>query len=434
VRGLLVRYGLAMTSVVLVAFLVPLGLLARSLAEERALSEARQDAQSVAMFAGSPADESRLSAELIAVNAGDRETTAFLPDGRVLGAPAQRTDSVELAAMGTALTARTADGAEVLVPVSGTDGVTVVRTAVPAAQLTEGVARAWAVLAVVGLVLLGGTALAGDRIAARLSRSVRDLAGVAERLGAGDLSARVTPSGPAEVASVGAVLNELGDQVADLLADERELVADLSHRLRTPITALELDVDSLADPAERDRMAGHVSDLVDAVDTIIRTARQHEPRGPERCDAAAVVRDRARFWTVLATDQGRAVRVTVPDGPALVPVDAAGLGAGLDVLVDNVFQHTPVGTAFRLDVEASPTVVVVAVSDEGPGLSDAGLTRRGSSGAGSTGLGLDVARRTAERVGGRLEVGPGPGGSGARFALVLPRIERPEHVDPAQQA
>ncbi len=76
-------------------------------------------------------------------------------------------------------------------PVSGADGMTVVRTAVPAADLHQGVTRAWGVLAMVGVVLLGGTALAGDRIAARLSRSVRDLAGVAERLGSGDLSARV---------------------------------------------------------------------------------------------------------------------------------------------------------------------------------------------------------------------------------------------------
>ncbi|MDO8121945.1 HAMP domain-containing sensor histidine kinase [Isoptericola sp. b490] len=419
-RRLLVRYGLAMTSVVLVAFLVPLGLLARSLAEQRALAEARQDAQSLAMFIGSTTDESRLRAELLAVNRDERTTTVFLPDGRVLGAPAPRTESVALAELGRALTARTSAGAEVLVPVSGPDGVAVVRTAVPQAQLTHGVAQAWLVLAVVGLVLLAGTAFAGDRIAARLSRSVRDLAGVAEKLGAGDLSARVTPSGPPEVASVGAVLNDLGDRVAGLLADERALVADLSHRLRTPITALELDVDSLADPAERERMAGHVRDLVAAVDTVIRTARQHERRTPPDCDAAAVVRDRARFWGVLAIDQSREMRVDVPPDAVPVGVDAGSLGAALDVLVDNVFQHTPPGTGFRLEVQRHGAEAVVAVSDEGPGLADATLTERGSSGVGSTGLGLDVARRTAERVGGHLEVGVPAGGRGARFVLILP--------------
>jgi signal transduction histidine kinase len=231
----------------------------------------------------------------------------------------------------------------------------------------------------------------------------------------------VTPSGPPEVASVGAVLNDLGDRVADLLADERELVADLSHRLRTPITALQLDVDSLADPAERDRMAGHVGHLVDAVDTIIRAARQHDRRAPAWCDAAAVVRDRARFWSVLAATQGREVQVALPAGQAPVLVDAPSLGAALDVLVDNVFRHTPTGTGCLLEVTVAPLEVVVSVTDEGPGLADESMTVRGRSGAGSTGLGLDVAKRTAERAGGRLEVGAGPGGRGARVTLALQR-------------
>lgn len=419
-RALLVRYGLAMTSVVLVAFLVPLGLLARSLAEERALADARQDAQSVAVFAGGATqDAARLSAALLTVNAGERSTTVFLPTGEVLGAPAGRTAAVELAETGRAFTARTADGAQVLVPVGSADGTAVVRTSVPRAELMEGVAQAWAVLAAVGAVLLLGTAVAGDRIAGRLSRSVRDLAGVADRLGSGDLTARVVPSGPREVASVGTVLNGLGDRVADLLADERELVADLSHRLRTPITALRLDVDLIADPEERERMAVHVDELVAAVDEVIRTARSHESRGPQRCDAGEVVRDRGRFWAVLAADQGRAIDVRVPTGPAVVPVGAAELGAALDVLVDNVFRHTPRGTALTLAVETRGGRVVVEVGDEGPGLPE-GVTERGTSGAGSTGLGLDVARRTAEQAGGSLETGRGPAGRGARVALHLP--------------
>ncbi|MCV2393074.1 HAMP domain-containing histidine kinase [Actinotalea sp. M2MS4P-6] len=419
-RRLLVRYGLAMTSVVLVAFLVPLGLLARSLAFERALGVGRSDAQQVAVFAGDPGDEARLRATLAAVNTGERATTAFLPDGRVLGAPSERTDSVELAALGTALTARVAGGAEVLVPVGGSAGTTVIRTFVPESELTEGVARAWLLLAGVGAVLLAGTALAGHRIASRLSRSVRDLAGVAERLGAGDLEARVTPSGPPEVASVGAVLNELGDQVAGLLADERELVADLSHRLRTPITALSLDVDALDDPVDRERMAGHVEDLVVAVDSVIHQAREHDRRAPARCDAVRVVADRARFWAVLATAQGRALDLDVTDLDAPVALDEASLGAALDVLVDNVFRHTPHGTPFGLAVSREATEVVVTVHDRGPGLPDVRVVARGASGGGGTGLGLDVARRAAERAGGRLELSDA--GPGLRIALVLPAV------------
>lgn len=422
-RRLLVRYGLAMTSVVLIAFLVPLGLLARSLAQERALSTARQDAQSVAMFAGGLAeDEVQLRAAVEAVNHGQRATTVFRPDGSTVGAPAVRSPATELASAGRALTARTEGGIEVLLPVGGAAGITVVRTFVPDAELTAGVPRAWGVLATVGAVLMAGTAVAGDRIATRLSRSVSDLARVAERLGAGELDARVEPSGPVEVASVGEVLNGLGAQVAGLLAEERELLADLSHRLRTPITALRLDVDLLEDAQERERMTAHVDDLVASVDTIIRTARSRDAgTAPARCDAAQVVRARATFWRVLATDQGRGLEVDVPAGPAAVPVRAEELGAALDVLVDNVFRHSPAGTPFALEVTVVGGRVHVVVADAGPGLAGPTLAERGRSGTGSTGLGLDVARRAAESAGGRLVVEPRAGAlGGARITLDLP--------------
>ena len=89
-RGLLVRYGVAMAAVVLIAFLVPLGLLSRSLAADRAIASARQDAQSVAVFAGDPGrDDARLAAAVLHVNDGDRRTTVFRPDGTVVGDPAR---------------------------------------------------------------------------------------------------------------------------------------------------------------------------------------------------------------------------------------------------------------------------------------------------------------------------------------------------------
>lgn len=413
------RYGLAVTSIVLVAFLLPLGFMARSLTQERALSAGRQDAQQVSLFTDDPV---RLQAALVAVNTGSRRTTVFTTSGTVVGAPADETASVTLARTGQAFTATTADGIEVLVPVAGADGVTVVRTFIPDSELMAGVYRAWAVLAAVGVGLLAVTALAGYRIAAGLSRSVSDLASVASRLGAGDLAARVEPSGPEEVVSVGNVLNGLGAQVEDLLADERELIADLSHRLRTPITALRLDAELLADPLERERLGRHVDDLVSVVDTVIEAARSHQRRAPIRCDAAQVVRDRAKFWSVLAASQSRPFTATLADAPAVVATGAAELGAGLDVIVDNIFKHTEAGTALALSVTTDDEVVRVTVADAGPGLPDSGLAGRGRSGAGSTGIGLDVARRTAEQAGGTLELGTGLEGRGMSVTFRLPKV------------
>jgi len=103
-----------------------------------------------------------------------------------------------------------------------------------------------------------------------------------------------------------------------------------------------------------------------------------------------------------------------------VDVDPAALGAALDAIVDNVFAHTPEGTAFMVCVTPGPgRTTVIAVEDEGPGLHDPALVARGHSGAGSTGLGLDIARRTAEMCGGKLTLGRSPTG-GARVALELP--------------
>jgi signal transduction histidine kinase len=419
VRSLLVRYGLAVTSIVLVAFLLPLGFMARSLTQERALSAGRQDAQQVALFTDDPV---RLQAALLSVNGGERRTTVFATDGAILGAPAADSPSVQVARSGLALTADTPGGVEVLVPVAGPDGVTVVRTFIPDSQLMAGVYRAWAVLAAVGIALLAFTALAGYRIAAGLSRSVSDLAFVAAQLGAGDLRARVKPSGPLEVVSVGNVLNGLGDQVEDLLADERELIADLSHRLRTPITALRLDAELLSDPDEREHIGAHVEDLVTVVDTVIEAARSHQRRAPVRCDAAQVVRDRAKFWSVLAASQNRPFVAEVDDAPAMVATGSAELGAALDVIVDNIFKHTDPGTALELSVTPHGDTVLVRVADAGPGLPDSTLARRGRSGTGSTGIGLDVARRTAEHAGGVLDLGTGLDGHGLSVTLRLPKV------------
>jgi len=114
------------------------------------------------------------------------------------------------------------------------------------------------------------------------------------------------------------------------------------------------------------------------------------------------------------------VPVTAP-----VPVAASDLGAALDVLLDNVFRHTPPGTAFSVRVLAAADAVSVVVSDEGPGLAEPGLADRGRSGSGGTGIGLDVARRTAESCGGRLVVSSGPGGVGTAVALELPGVIEP---------
>ncbi|MEV4100107.1 HAMP domain-containing sensor histidine kinase [Nonomuraea sp. NPDC049649] len=399
----------ATTSLVLVALLVPMAVLIRTVAENGAMSRATAAAESVAVAVGTP----ELS---LAVERVEAPVTVFLPGGRVIGVPAERTDAVRLAATGRSVTAEAGDGREVLVAVQSPEGTVVVRSYVSGGELLRGVREAWAALLVLGLALVVLGIVLADRLARAVTGPIGGLARVSHRLAGGDLEARAEPGGPPEVRAVALALNHLADRIGDLLAAERESVADLSHRLRTPLTGLRLDAESLRDPEEAARVGARVDALERAVSSVISDARRRSA-GRESCDATAVVRERVRFWSVLAEDQGREVTVELPDGELPVAAGAESLAAGLDALLGNVFAHTPEGASFSVRLAPHPSGAVLVVSDTGPGF-DPALLARGTSGGGSTGLGLDIARRLAESTGGGMTVSSG---GGARVELTLRR-------------
>ena len=136
---------------------------------------------------------------------------------------------------------------------------------------------------------------------------------------------------------------------------------------------------------------------------LIRTARRplHEEVAV-RCDLAEVVQDRAAFWGALADDDGRRWTCAIePPGPHVVRLDRADVAAAIDVLLGNVFAHTPEGTSYALRVEARDRRVRLALEDGGPGIGDPdAVLDRGASSGGSTGLGLDIAASTARAGGG----------------------------------
>ncbi|GLY38537.1 two-component sensor histidine kinase [Amycolatopsis sp. NBRC 101858] len=404
----------AAMSLVLVAFLVPLAILLRSVTADRAVTAATAKAQSLtSLVATSDAASLRPAVDQLNTTAG-HPVTVFLPDGTVLGAPTPRTPGVALAAaQGSSLTVEDAGGREILVAVQGLPrGTAVVRAFVERAELTRGLGAAWLVLAGLGVVLLALGVFVADRLARSIVRPVHELAAVSRRLAEGDLDARARPGGPGEVRSVAAALNLLAARIRDLVRQEREAVADISHRLRTPLTVLRLDAESLADPAEAERITGHAESLERQVTALIDQARARDS-APGSCDAVAVVRARAEFWSVLAQDQDRAATVSLDDGPLPVAVGEAELAASLDALLGNVFAHTPEGTAYAIRLTATPDGARLEVTDEGPGFDEG---ERGASGAGSTGLGLDIARQTARASGGEFTVTRGPG---ARIVLDL---------------
>jgi signal transduction histidine kinase len=396
----------ATTSLVLVAFLVPLALLVRAVAVDRAVQGATTRAQSLASLVAT-ADRASLALTVEQVDAtSPYELSVFLPDGTRLGADAPRTPLVELGARGTSASADLPGGREIVFAVGdGSGSFEVIRALVPKAELTRGVVRAWLLLALLGLALLGASLLVADRLARRLVRATIELAHVSDRLASGDLTARADRGAPDEIGTVAGALDHLAGRIEELLRDEREAIADLSHRVRTPLTALRLEAEALPDPVDAERVGARVDAVHRAVSQAIDAARRRNTDHGPGCDAADVVRERVDFWAALAEDTGRSLDRALATGPLPVPVPRADLAACVDALLGNVFAHTPDGTAFAVGLAArAGGGATLVVEDAGPGLPEHGLARRGESGAGSTGLGLDIARRTAERAGGALRL------------------------------
>ncbi|NMO54006.1 HAMP domain-containing histidine kinase [Actinoplanes sp. TBRC 11911] len=411
---------LATTSLLVIAFLVPLALLVRQVAQDRATVRATADIQGIVPVAGtSDVRQLGLTVAQLAATSG-RPVTVFLGNGTVLGSPVAVTPAVELARRGQSLTVSERGGArEIVVAVQGRpEGPAVVRTVVSPAEASSGVARSWLVLVVLAAVLVLLGLVVADRLARRLVRPITALSDVSHRLANAELTARAEPDGPPELREVAGALNHLAARIQELLRQEREHVADLSHRLRTPLTALRLEAEGLRDPAESARLAAAADGLERAVSGLIRQARSRtDPSSPGRCDAAAVVGERAAFWAVLAEDTGRHMEVELVAGPQPVALAAEELAAAVDALLGNVFAHTPEGTPFSVRLTGAPAVIV---ADQGPGM-PSGLAARGVSGGDSTGLGLDIARRAAAASGGDLAIHPAePSGTSVVLRLGRP--------------
>ena len=218
--------------------------------------------------------------------------------------------------------------------------------------------------------------------------------------------ARAPTDGPREIAEVGAALNRLADRIDELIAEERETVADLSHRLRTPLTALRLDAEALRDPAEAERVGTHVSVLERMLTAVIHAARrpQREGRMPS-CDATAVVGERVAFWSALAEDQGARPhgrrcptrRCRCGRRPRTSPPPSTRCW--------RTSSRTPRrARRSQCGLTAPDDGAHLEVGDDGPGMPADALVR-GRSDRGSTGLGLDIARRCAEASGGSMTIG-----------------------------
>lgn len=437
-RRQLVVMVVTVASMILTALLVPMAVLIQRFAFEDALAAAGLEVhatETVVSF--------RERADLITFvdilndNQDGRRTTVLFADGDTIGPNPQVTEDVTRArTAGQAISNDTEQGAEILVPVAvgakpgdpetsqETDpGAIAVIRVIISGGVDRGVLVSWAVIAGLGVALLAIAVLVANRLARRLLRPVNALAHTAEQLEAGRPEARADIAGPPELRNVGQALNRLAGRIGELLAAERESVADISHGLRTPIAVARLEAEHLSDPDERNAMTAGMDAVSRALDHVIQEARRPMREGlGASCDGAAVVRERTEFWSVLAEDQHRRMRVHVPPGPVPVKVAATDLAAAVDALLENVFAHTAEGVPFDVVLVRSDNGhggASLIVADHGEGFpDDPAVLARGGSGADSTGLGMDIVRRTAEASGGRMVIENPPAG-GARVIADL---------------
>jgi signal transduction histidine kinase len=283
------------------------------------------------------------------------------------------------------------------------------------------------------VVAIGVAALVGWWRTRPLVTSVRTIVAAAGTIGQGRTGVEVPHSDAVEINQLIGTLNQISARVEQLVASEREFVADLSHRLRTPLTALRLDSESIGAGPVAERVRHAVTALETDVDDLIRTAERVARVSSDSCDLAKVVRDRMAFWSTLAEHQGRGCHFESDVDEALVGMPEKDVGAVVDSLLGNVFGHTPAGTPFAATVVKYAGWVTLVVEDGGPGIVDSeAALRRGASGRGSTGLGLDIARHAVELTGGTIHVDRGRLG-GARIRLRFAEVGS-HHDQPAPRA
>jgi signal transduction histidine kinase len=282
------------------------------------------------------------------------------------------------------------------------------------------VAAGAVLLVSVGLALVIGRRLA-ERRAARLTEPMRQLAQRAEEFGTGgfalepvidtDRPTRPLVSGVSEIDTVGRILDHNSRVLVRALSAERSFAADASHQLRTPLAALLMRLEEIAE-ADDVGVARHEAEvaiaqterLAGVVDDLLHRTRAGHADGGRSVSLDTVLSQLQREWEPTFAAEGRSISVGLERG-MIVRSSASAISQILDTLVENSLIHG--GGAVRVSAWRSGPSAVLEVRDDGPGIDDELARRvfdRAVTGGSGTGLGLAVARETAESFGGRLEL------------------------------
>ncbi|MGY0503494.1 sensor histidine kinase [Nocardia sp. FBN12] len=296
----------------------------------------------------------------------------------------------------------------------GTSGS--LRLEVPAGPMHSRQEQAVAAVALAVLASLGAAFSVAVVTARRVADPLRDVAARAARLAMGDFRPDPRRHGIAELDRVSDVLDSATVEIAGRLQREHALVADVSHQLRSRLTAVRLRLDELsthADPEvvhEAEEAMAQVDRLTEAIDDLVRASRDEDATDRDPVPVVAELRGVVTEWTHPFHEAGREL-LLLGDESLQAPISGSRLREAVAVLVDNALMHG--GGTCTVSVRTVPTMssrdplICVEVSDEGEGVRDElapHIFDRGFSAGGSTGVGLALARALVEADGGRLEL------------------------------
>ena len=289
-------------------------------------------------------------------------------------------------------------------------------------------------LVLTGVVTVAALLLAAAFLASRLTRPLRDVAGAAQRLGAGDLSARAAPGPDAESAELATAFNAMAERLQRSEALRRRAASDLAHDLATPATVLESQLQAMvdgvvpADAAQLDRARAAAAGLSGVIVQLGElTFAEAAPLGlrPEAVDLATLAREITDSLDGLL--RKREVRAAI-SGDATALVDRGHVARALRNVVTNAIQHSPGAGTVRVEMSAAGGAALVRVRDSGPGIADEDLpyvferfyrADRSRARIPGSGIGLTVARELVVANGGSLEV-ESTGARGTTMLLTLP--------------
>jgi signal transduction histidine kinase len=296
----------------------------------------------------------------------------------------------------------------------------------------------WRQLLIAG-VLASAIALFVARWLARgMTQPLRDMAKAARRMEGGDYGQRVVTSSRDEVGQLAVAFNRMSSELESLERVRRDLVANVSHELKTPISALRAHLENLLDGVERAEpatlqvMLAQSERLGRLVDQLLELSRLESGDLPLRREEIRLRPLVARVLSEIAVTRARddlELAQDVPEDLPAIYADAERVHQVLFNLLDNAVRFTPSGGTVRVTASRHNGSVDVTVADTGPGIAPEHLPRlfdrfyridtARSREDGGTGIGLAIARSVVEAHGGRIWAESEPG-KGSTFTFELP--------------